>query len=261
MIKLNKIEVKQEKFANNELRIRNLKKEEKNLIEFIYESSDDLISLMFIKEEIKDAELFIKYMPYSRMDREFENDLFLLKYMANFINNLNFKKVYILEPHSKVCSKLIKNSVPIYAVEKFLDKVKEKIAFTEVDKIVFPDKGAEERYKKEETNYILFSKLRDENTTKIKELKMIHGEISNTKKCIIIDDICSTGNTANEVAKILKEKGIEEVYLLTFHTENQALENSVIKEKYVDKIFTTTSIFTKKHKKVEIIDFDLYNLL
>lgn len=203
MIKLNKIEVKQEKFANNELRIRNLKIEEKNLIEFVYESSDDLISLMFIKEELKnkETELFIKYMPYSRMDREFENDLFLLKYIAKFINNLKFKKVYILEPHSKVCSKLTKNSVPIYAVEKFLDKVKEKIDFKETDKIVFPDKGAYERYKKEGANYILFSKQRDENTTKIKELKMISGEINNTKKCIIIDDICSTGNTANNVSK------------------------------------------------------------
>ena len=46
------------------------------------------------------------YIPYSRMDRKEENRLFTLKSVAKFINELNFKKVIVWEPHSNVSTAL-----------------------------------------------------------------------------------------------------------------------------------------------------------
>ncbi|MCD8562286.1 MAG: hypothetical protein LRY26_00620, partial [Bacilli bacterium] len=58
MIILNEKEIKIEKFSNNEIRIRNIVNliKDENIIEFKYENSDDLISLLFIKSKIDDLQ-------------------------------------------------------------------------------------------------------------------------------------------------------------------------------------------------------------
>lgn len=261
MIKCNNKEIIGEYFKNNEIRIRNLDYVNDSLFELKYESSDDLISLMFLKKAYDDKKLtsylYIKYMPYSRMDREFTNDLFLLKYIASFINELNFKKVFILEPHSKVTEELINNIVVISPMNELLDLVKKDINFSEYDHIVYPDLGSFKRYyNKDIKNFIKFNKKRDENTTLIKKLYVESGKVNKKSKCIIIDDLIATGNTANNVAKILKERGASKVYVLTVHTENQIINNHIIDDLYIDKIYTTDSILTINHFKIELL---LYN--
>ena len=263
MIILNNKKIEIEKFPNNEIRIRNINNIDvsNSLIEFKYESSDDLIALMFIKNKLDDlninVKLYIRYMPYSRMDREFDNDLFLLKYICKFINNLNFEKVYVLEPHSKVTEMLLNNVVPIYAMIDFIDHVKNQIGFNEDDSIVFPDEGAYKRYGTNFKNYIIFEKRRDEASTNIKTIGLKQGNIKQNSKCIIIDDLCSTGSTCNMVAKILKENGVNKVYVLVAHTENQALNNDILNDKsYIDFLYTTNSLLTEKHDKVLLLDFN-----
>lgn len=264
MIILNEKEIKIEKFPNNEIRIRNIINliKEQNLIEFKYENSDDLISLLFIKSKIddlqKETNLYIRYMPYSRMDREFENDLFLLKYISNYINNLNFNKVFILEPHSKETEKLINNIHPIYIMEDFIKQVKSHINEENIQ-IIFPDEGSFKRYNYNFDNYVVFRKRRNEETTNIELLEIQEGKIKPNTKAIIIDDLCSTGNTCNKVAKILKANKVKEVYVLAVHTENQVINKDIIKEDYVDQIFTTNSLLTKKHKKIRILNFNITN--
>jgi predicted amidophosphoribosyltransferase len=39
------------------------------------------------------------------------------------------------------------------------------------------------------------------------------------KTIVIVDDVVSTGSTINEIAKILKQNGIQKVYGLTFASD------------------------------------------
>lgn len=263
MIILNNQQINIGRFPNNEIRIQGINniKEDEALIEFKYESSDDLIALLFIKKSLDEqnikTNLYIRYMPYSRMDRIFDNDLFLLKYITDYINDLNFNHVYVLEPHSIITEQLINNVTPIYAMDDLVEIVKSEIDFNdEIDRIVFPDAGSYKRYGINYDNYIQFEKRRDPDSTKIKTLVLKEGNINVGSKCIIIDDLCASGGTCYRVGKILKNSGVKEVYVLTVHTENQALDNDVIKDDdVIDKIFTTGSLITRKHSKVKILDF------
>lgn len=264
MILLNNKQINIEKFPNNEIRIRGINniKEDEVMIEFKYESSDDLMALLFVKKSLDDqhikTNLYIRYMPYSRMDRTFDNDLFLLKYITDYINNLDFNHVYVLEPHSIVTEELLNNVTPIYAMDDLVAIVKNEIGFNEeIDSIVFPDAGSYKRYGANYDKYIQFEKRRDPDSTNIKTLVMKDGNVNKGSKCIIIDDLCASGGTCYRVGKILKNSGAKEVYVLTVHTENQALDNDVINDnEVIDKIFTTSSLITKKHQKVKILDFN-----
>ena len=101
MIKLNGQEVKFKQFPNGETLmgyediIHAMNNNDDLLVDFKYENDSDLIKLMFLKKYIDryylgDTYLIIRYMPYSRMDRVEEVSAFTLKYVTEFINDLNF---------------------------------------------------------------------------------------------------------------------------------------------------------------------------
>lgn len=85
MLKLNGHEIKTERFPNNETKVKDLENaiiDGQNTLEFKYISDEDLVALMFAKKRIDEFKvpctLFIWYMPYSRMDRKIDGDLFTL---------------------------------------------------------------------------------------------------------------------------------------------------------------------------------------
>ena len=108
MIELNYKKVKFTMFPNEEsmLHLKDLTIQKHNHINLFFVDNNDLIHLMFLKHHINSmnatAELFINYMPYSRMDRSNSDYSFSLSAVADFINGLNFSKVTVREPHSKV---------------------------------------------------------------------------------------------------------------------------------------------------------------
>ena len=80
------------------------------------------------------------------------------------------------------------------------------------------------------------------------------GKQAKGKKILIVDDICSRGGTFYHSAKKMKELGAEEVYLYVTHCENTILEGDLLTSGLIEKVFTTNSIFTKEHEKIEIYD-------
>jgi len=74
------------------------------------------------------------------------------------------------------------------------------------DLIVFPDKGAMERYKDIQCisglNTLFFEKVRDQQTGNITSLRPSK-EIPSHNTALVIDDICDGGRTFVEVAKFL----------------------------------------------------------
>jgi ribose-phosphate pyrophosphokinase len=192
-----------------------------NLISFKYENDGDLFKLFLIKSYLDDqhakTDLVITYMPYSRMDRVEGNSVFTLKYATNFINTMNFNTISVVEPHSDVTMALLNRSKAIYPTILMLDEVLEKITFDkERDYLCFPDQGAQKRYGKKRGDYrqLVGFKERNFGTGKIEKLKMIGDVEGKNFKVLIVDDLCSYGNTFFRSAKALRDAGASKVYLL-----------------------------------------------
>ena len=224
-----------------------------NYITWYYENDAELFTLLNIVEHYKNEKLILTmpYCPHARMDRiEKQDDVFTLKTFANIINSCGFKEVIIRDPHSNVAPALINNckvqSVNIYISEVVKDLVENNfIDSAESLVICFPDEGAEKRYSNKITtnNIIVGHKNRDWQTGKVLDLKLYGADIFE-KNVLIIDDICSYGNTFYYTAKALKELGAKKVFLYVTHCENNIFKGKINENPdLIDKIYTTESIF------------------
>ena len=163
MILFNGLEITKSYFSNTEVRLNALYlRSEVSTLELKYETenpfykiNDDLICLYFVKQYLRqnyrNAELILWSMPYQRMDHKSGNDIHTLPYVAKFINDLEFSKVLVIEPHSdKTAEYLDDKAKMIYVVPKILDiAIYSYCDFdygTDKVQILFPDKGAHSRY-------------------------------------------------------------------------------------------------------------------
>jgi len=232
----------------------------KALITFKYKSDGDLIKLLFIKkylDQVKvNSDLHIMYMPYSRMDRSEGNSAFTLKYIAEFINNLGFEYIHVLEPHSDVTPALLNNCKSRFlSVDIFYD-IKDKINFDDTkDYIYYPDAGAEKRLSKMigAPNQLVGFKHRDFQTGKITSLQVFGDVKEKGFKAIMIDDLSSYGGTFILGAKQLRELGALEIYLVVGHCEESIYKGDIFKTDLIDKVFTTDTILNESlNNKIEV---------
>lgn len=252
MIKINGYEFK--KFPNGESNlVRNSDSfnwdyEEKVYLK--YEGDEDLFRLLLIKKHLDNCSdfkkvLYISYMPYSRMDRSEGDNCFSLKYVCEFINNLKFDRVYVLEAHSNVTLALLNNVEHVLGTERLLPDTMAKLNFgQDGDYVVFPDYGALNRLKNvnfDDDKLLVANKKRDFETGKIKSLEIIGNPSNKPKRALIIDDLTSYGGTFVQCSKELYKLGFEEVYLQVVHAENVFKDGELFD--FVDGIFTTTSIY------------------
>jgi ribose-phosphate pyrophosphokinase len=256
MILVNGQEVKFETFPNGETRLVADSLNDGWIIKrlsFKYENDSDLIKLMLLKNYL-DAirknviEFVIYYMPYSRMDRSENGSPFTLKYIANFINSLNFLNVTVIEPHSDVTTALLNNVKARYINFELLPLVMKEIGFDkESDFIVFPDTTSNKRYGKVKIpNQLTGIKHRNFETGKIESLELA-GEVNNEGfKALLIDDLCSYGGTFLLTAEKLRELGASEIYLLVGHCEDSIFKGSIFQSDLINKVFTTNTILTKQ---------------
>lgn len=255
MIKLNGKEVVFEKFPNGETRLVESAIKNSlhgvNNVSFKYESDADLIQLLILKKYLDSLKcccsLTIKYMPYSRMDRQENESAFTLKYITEFINSLNFIEVKIIEPHSDVSVALLNNVKAQYINFDILPRVLDEVGFEdEIDYIMFPDAGASKRYSKMKMkNVVIGNKNRDFQTGEIKGLELQGSFNTGGSKAVIVDDLSSYGGTFVRAAEALREQGIEKVYLLVAHAENSVFKGKLFD--HIDHLFTTDSIITEEN--------------
>lgn len=265
MILLNKQPIITEQFPNGETKVKDFDHliSADNLVQFTYQEDGDLIKLLFVKKRLDEEEvrcrLVINYMPYSRMDRKIEGDLFTLNYVSQFINSLAFDQVYVIEPHSAKTTQLLNNSEAIYPALDWLPQVMAELGFTDKDRVVFPDKGAAARYEGAGyANCCVFDKTRNPQTGRIENMILKQGNVPIGAKCIIVDDLCSAGGTFLGAAEILKEMGASEIYLLVTHCERRVLSGKLLNEgSPLEKIFTSTSMMNEVHPKIEYITINI----
>lgn len=230
-------------------------------ITWLFENNEELVALIYLVKHLRNhgvGSLYLKmpYIPNARQDRvKNGEDVFTLKYFAEIINDLDFDSVTVLDPHSSVSEALIDRII----VESPANTVKRIVGCLGCDDLTmfYPDEGAMKRYKEMfNIPYAFGIKQRDWATGQIIGLE-VSGMIDLIKgrKILIVDDICSRGGTFYHSAKKLKELGAKEIYLYVSHCENTILEGELLTSELIEKVFTTDSIFTKKHEKVEVFAY------
>jgi ribose-phosphate pyrophosphokinase len=189
----------------------------------------------------------VSYLLAARMDRVMlDGEPFSLKVVAAMLNQGQFKKVLIFDPHSEVSTALIDRS---YAVTNhlFVRDALSDFAGTHADdapSLVSPDAGALKKIHKLAQflgieKVVECMKERDVRTGALTNFKAmtdgLHGQT-----CFIVDDICDGGGTFAGTAKMLKEKGAAKVVLIVSHgifSRGPVIE-------HVDAIYTTDSYKT-----------------
>ena len=232
-------------------------------LSWYYDNDGEFLALAYLVKHLRshgvnDIYLYMPYIPNARQDRvKTPEDIFTLKYFAELLNSLNLTRIEVLDPHSSVSEALINNLMvisPRCYIENVINKL---VPYDNADAplMFYPDEGAMKRYSSMSSlPYTFGIKRRDWKTGKIEGLH-IAGSVEQIagKDILIVDDICSRGGTFLHSAKKLKEHGARDIYLFVSHCENTILEGDLLKGDLIKKVFTTQSIFTKTHEKIEVL--------
>lgn len=225
-------------------------------VTLIFEDNEDLINLMFVKKHLDqifkniDKLLVIRYMPYSRMDRQINNFAFTLKYISEFINYLDFNEVYVHEPHSDVTPALLNNCTYVLTSVRIVEEAMDEISFNkDNDYILFPDAGAQKKYIDMFKGFktIIGFKHRNLQTGNIESFDVLCDNDLDGAKVLIIDDLCSRGGTFLATANALQDKNAGDIYLAVTHLENNVLTGSLPTSDLIKGVFAMRGgIYTEK---------------
>lgn len=247
MIHVNGRLIEQHHFGAGELNIK-LEPIEGNVdITWNYEHDGELFTIACIRHYYVDKRCFLTmpYLPHARMDRvKNPEDVFTLQAFASFINSLVFEKVRVLDAHSNVGIALIhrcENMSP----KEYIQKVIDKLGYNKYCLcLFFPDEGAQKRYGEMFPEYrqAFGIKKRNWETKKIEGYMIVGQEHITNSHVLIIDDICSYGNTFIKAAEAVNEAGAEGVSLYVTHCEECINKGNVFTSNLFDNVFTTDSL-------------------
>lgn len=257
MIYVNGQGVKQEHFSAGELKIK-LNPSSRATIDIIwnYENDSEFFTLACIRSYYasKPCILYLPYLPHARMDRvKNPEDVFTLKTFAWMINTLQFERVYVWDAHSNVGPALIDRCEDVTAQNWIEEAI--KTLGTNNLVLFFPDEGAMKRYG------TMFSdipqtfgiKKRNWETQKIEGYMVVNEDIVKDKRVLIVDDICSYGNTFVTAAKALHEAGAVDINLYITHCEDAIGKGNVFTCGLINKVFTTTSLIRSNETNAHLL--------
>ena len=275
MIRIGNKEVRIEKFPDGTPRIKldvteiYFVNSNTVIIDWYYDGMEELFYLGAIKKHIEEylrmtkIYLFMPYIPNARMDRcKNKDEVFTLKYFCDFINTLNFDKIYVLDAHSYVSMALLNHCVNIYPY-LHIDHFIRTFHFSNNLVLYFPDAGSCKRYIDlfPDKPYCYGEKQRDWKTGKITGLEIRNSGVDLTGKTILmIDDICSYGGTFKYSAEALKQCGCGDIYAFATHTEDSVLDKEkgtfikLLENNTVERLFTTNSLFRGEHEKIDVME-------
>lgn len=233
-------------------------------------TNDDIITLALVKDCLNNIESFkhikcfltIHYMIYQQDDRKFsESESFGLKVICNFINSMNWDKVYIFHPHSDKVEFI--NNLIIIDNKEFITSSLRRITPQPSKRLtwVIPDAGAFKTQFKiiEKTNhkhFITCLKSRNHETNEI--TTVVNCDDLEGRDCVIIDDICLGGRTFINIAQELKKKNCGKLYLIVSHGIFNNGINHLLD--HFEAIYTTNSIFQNSDAITQTNRLKIYNL-
>lgn len=148
-------------------------------IRWMYDNDAECMQLWYLVKHLKSAGnpllyLEMPYIPNARMDRVKNRDeVFTLKWFAEFINSLGFESVKVLDPHSNVAMALIDRAETM-DVKHYINYTIQWMVSQGLNPLLcYPDEGAAKRYSELlPMEYVFCIKHRDWRTGKIERLEL-----------------------------------------------------------------------------------------
>lgn len=273
MLKLNGVELNFGEFPNGEMYLKTeglLKmvfEHDVQLVTWKWNGDSDIFKLIVFKKHLdnmlcKNVNLSIAYLPYSRMDRTGNTFAFTLKYLCEIINGLNFRSVTVMDPHSDVSMALLDRSASWSVTSQLVKHVSDTYGEQNIC-LVFPDKGAERRYRSMYSDQIpalICQKTRDFATGQITGMSIEGGCPSSKSVAVIVDDLCCKGGTfmlaAERINQSLFSAHIKKIILIVAHCEKTILTGQILNDDSpISSVYTTNSIIdaTIDNKKISVM--------
>lgn len=209
----------------------------------------------------KSVTAVIPYLGYQRQDHIFrEGEAVSLSVVEKTLESVGVSSIIAFDLHSVKTPEIF--HVPLYhlsALSLFAKKIEEIYGSTLYNTVlVTPDMGGVRRIKilsemLNNTPYVEIVKNRDVITGEISADK-IKGDIR--EKAVIVDDMISTGLTIKQACKLLKNKGVKEIYVFATHAVFSKNAKKVLEQCDVVKFFVTDTISVlekNRFKKLEIL--------
>lgn len=200
----------------------------------------------------KSVTVVIPYLGYQRQDHIFrDGEAVSLDVIVHALESTGADKVIVFDLHSIKIPEVFKIPVTqLSALPIFAEKIREwGDGF-----LVSPDMGGLRRIKElsallDGMDWIATVKDRDLNTGHI-VINKIEGDVSKIKKrAFIVDDMIASGKTIVEAAKLLCEKGVEEIFVFATHAVFTKEAPKLLENSLVDKVFVTDSVFVPEEKQ------------
>lgn len=209
-------------------------------IEVAIKNPTDLFTTLAAASVLRDngyseIRLDVRYLMGARMDRAIDTlQPFTLGLVARLLNGAGFSWVRILDVHSDVATRLIRNSVnvlPWPPIKQVYGTLRNSSLMT-----ICPDKGAIDRVHELAFSPIVYAtKSRDTQTGALTGFH-VSGDVKG-QDCLILDDICDGGGTFVGLAKELRKAGAKKVSLYVTH----GIFSKGFPLVGIDKVFTTDS--------------------
>ena len=160
----------------------------------------------------------IPQFPYSRQERRKEREGITAKLASRFLEDTGADRIITIDIHAEAIAGFFDRAKleNIHASSIFIDEIK---SFLKEDFVVVaPDAGGVDRArfyaKKLEKGIAVIYKARDYSKVSTIEIMSLIGDVRD-KDVLIIDDMVDTGGTMINAARLLKENGAKDVYVVT----------------------------------------------
>lgn len=235
-------------------------------------SAEDIVELALLVDAIRgvneDAVLnvVLPYLPYGRADRRFTpGDCFGLEVFTAILGTFWLDGLITLDAHSDVFFRELgmtwyARNVPATPwIEAAIGRFAARTGAPEIV-VLFPDKGAHDRYKVPEmvgcntevtrVKTLYATKRRNPTTGKFEGFDVPAPEEFEGLPVLIVDDICDGGGTFVGIAELLP-RGLRKGLYVTHGIFSKGVE---VLTQHFEKIYTTNSFPVQETAEVEVFD-------
>jgi len=203
----------------------------------------------------KSVTAVIPYLGYSRQDHIFRTgEARSLEVMINAIEVNGATSMIGFDFHSIKTPELF--TLPVHhlsALPLFASVIKQHGWIDNNTVLISPDMGGLRRLSKlsEMLGGMSMSsveKNRDLTTGDI-DASLVHGEIK--KRCLLVDDMISSGRTTAQAVEMVKKHGAEEVYVFATHPVFSEDAARILQASAAERVFVTDTIAISEEKQFE----------
>jgi len=267
LLQIDLVEIEINKYANDEKRIRildNVQGENITLVQTFSKPVDEhIVEFLLIIDALermgaRNVNVVIPWYGYSLQDKVFEEgEPLSAKVVANLVSASYAKRVFLLDVHNTSIAGFF--STPTHhlsALPLFIEYAQDNYDLQQTV-VASPDFGGLKRAgqlaKSLDIDWVNIDKNRNLKTGEIIEMKL-HGDVKN-KTVLVFDDVCISGGTVVQAAKVLKESGAKEVHFLVTHGLFADDAKSKLNASTIDTIVVTNSIHHQQlPNNIQIID-------